>query len=731
MTLKYMQGFETMRDDSDLRAQAWTSNPSKLTTRNVAFIPSVTGVAGFSLRPLGPYSSPLSSSAGWGTASANDFGYYNTGITVNQAWNAGGITLGWGAKFNGGVAASYGAGVSANPNQLCFDGTRYWAIQLIGSSYNIATSTNLQNWTVIPTQPLTMNANTTISYMGGSVVAVVSNIGSSANQVVYYTNNQGASWSSQTLGTVANAAVNTGVAIATGNSTYPHAVCIGTQFAGSGVVVYVGTLGGTMTQVATMTSGTGTIINARPRINGGLISFMSSATQITTATASSSSLNTTGAWTTTATLSFASATDIAYNPSSNLWVVSNTAGIWTAPNSGAAGTAVALTGTPTFTQRYSAVGIQNVVWTGTQMVAVGLQGHIVTSPDGITWTETGGHILAQGTAGYDWRGMINDGTQYVLFSDQTNGLIATTPDGVTNYVCVYAQEQAESVQAITTSVLGTALVAATAAPTAAGIFSFYAGDGPLMFQIGSLSSGSRACAIDTYQSGGAGVTGSISTTPPYHYYELNYIKNAATTNSFTCALYIDGVLIGTSSAHACAAASDTTSVWVALFQRNGVFTAIDDMYVTLNDGSNIVGPLGTVNIVVQRPEADVQDNWVKTGSAATNSLSVNQAALSSQSANFVSSQVAGDKDIYTTTDTLPVGYTPKAVQTEAYIQKISATIPTVNVGIISGGTEADGTNVAISANEYVYGIAQVNPNGNVPWTTATVNSAEFVLNHVS
>jgi hypothetical protein len=53
MTLKYMQGFETMRDDSDLRAQAWTSNPSKLTTRNVAFIPSVTGVAGFSLRPLG------------------------------------------------------------------------------------------------------------------------------------------------------------------------------------------------------------------------------------------------------------------------------------------------------------------------------------------------------------------------------------------------------------------------------------------------------------------------------------------------------------------------------------------------------------------------------------------------------------------------------------------------------------------------------------------------------
>jgi hypothetical protein len=733
MTLKYMQGFETMRDDSDLRAQGWTSNPNRQTARNVAINGSVTGLAGYSLRPLGPYSSPSAAVSAWGVTTANDFGYYNTGITVNQAWTAGGMTFGWGAKFNGGALAAYGTGQSGNTCQACFDGTKYWALQYNGSAYNVATSPDLINWTLTAAQPaVSMQGNATISYMGGSIVAVIINTTQTAAQVVNYTNNNGASWSVQTLtSNIGGSGASTGVGIATGNSTYPHAVIVGTQFGGSGVVVYVGTLGGTMTAATSVTSGTGTIISARPRIIGSLLVFMSSSTQIVSATAASSTLNTSAAWTSTAALSISVASDIAYNPVSNLWVIVNSSGIYTFANSGAAGTPVAPSGTPSLTQRYSTVGIQNVVWNGSQLVAFGLQGHIVTSPDGITWTETGGHILAQGVSGYDWRGVINDGSRYVLFSDGTNGIIATSPDGVTNYACVYAQEQAENAVAISANVLGTCLVGATTVPASNGIFTPYTADGPVMFQVGPVSSSARPYALDSYQAGSAGVSGSIATSTLYHYYELKYTKSAATANTFTCSLYIDGTLIGTTTAHALAASTDTTSNLVAVFQRNGVFTAIDDMYVTVDDGLNIVGPLGQINIVAQRPETDVQDNWVKNGSASTNSLSVNQSALSSLSTNYISSQIAGDKDIYTTTDGLPVGYTPRAVQTEAYVSKLSATPPVVNVGIISGGVESDSTSTSITSGQYLYDIAQVNPNGNVAWTTATVNAAQFTLNHVS
>jgi hypothetical protein len=744
MTLKYMQGFETMRDDSDLRAQGWAPNPSKATTKNVALIPSVTSLSGISLRPMGPFQSPISTTANWGAAAANDFGYFNTGITVNQAWNAGGVTLGFGAKFNSGSTVSYGSGSTSNPNQTCFDGTRYWAIQYntTNGTYNICYSTNLQTWTLTPSQPsATIGPVSTINYMGGGVIAVIGNP-SSSSITAYYTSNLGSTWSSQVFATSGGITSTTyGTAIGTGNSIYPHIV-LGVVYQGSYPSynignLMVGTLGGTMTAAIALV-GVYCTTYMHPRVTNGLVLIgvdnnSGPTTTLYTATASSTSLNQSSAWS-TATLTNV-ATDIAYNPNSNLWVYTTTSGIYSFPNTGAVGTAVAPTGSVTCTQRYSTVGMTGIYWTGTQMVAVGQQGHIVTSPDGITWTETSGHILSTGVANTDWRSLLYDGSQYVLFSDSTSGVVATTPDLVTNYVVQYAQESAEVITSISSGVLGSGLISGGAPSATTGQWALTAGSGgPLFLQVGPASAGSRPVALDSYEVGGAGLTGSVSTSSLYHYYELHYVK-AAGTNSFTCSLYVDSNLVGTSSIVQISTTSDTTSLFVIAFQRNGVFTAFDDIYVTLDDGvaNTNQGPLGIVNIVARRPNTDVQDQWTAVGSAGSNSLSADQSALSSQSSNYVQTYVNGNKDIYSSTNTLPANYNVKAVSVEGYFAKGGTSNAAVNLGLESGSVEVDTSNVTLISNTptYVSNIVENDPNVSAAWTPTTVVASKIVINKVS
>jgi hypothetical protein len=66
--------------------------------------------------------------------------------------------------------------------------------------------------------------------------------------------------------------------------------------------------------------------------------------------------------------------------------------------------------------------LNRVTWSGTQFVAVGAGGAIVTSPDGATWTmQTSG--TSNDLLGIDW-----SGTQFVAVGD--HGTVLTSPDGV-------------------------------------------------------------------------------------------------------------------------------------------------------------------------------------------------------------------------------------------------------------------------------------------------------------
>jgi hypothetical protein len=741
MTLKYMQGFETMRDDSDLRSQGWIAAPSP---RAVALAPSITGITGTSMRYMG---ASTSNTSGNGSASVPDLGHFNTGITVNQAWQAGGFTYGFFAKFNSGVNASYGAGQSItntlfNSAAVCFDGTKYWAIQLLGGAYNVATSTDLISWTVTPTQPTAMSANASLSYVGNNTIVVILSTSTSNALPIYYTNNNGSSWSNQIIANAFPSAGSTvvGAAAATGNATYPHVVWGASGITNGGIAsIYVGTIGGTMTQISSFSgSGSGYFTMAFPIRNIGgylcVLPGMNGTSKMLTAQASNANLNTAGAWSTmTSSAATPVIVDVDYIPSSNLWVFATLSGIYTAPNAGAAGTIVPLTGTVTLTSRYTTAAMTNVRVIGSTVVAVGASGHIITSTDGITWTESGGHILPVGVSGSDWRNLLYNGSQYVLFSDQTNGVIATTPDLQTNYVVKYVAEPAEN-SAWVNGNGHSAVYAGTAPSPSTGQWAVT--NNFFGIAVGSLSAGTRAVHVVSAPTGTEGTFNITNANTIFgHYYELVCIATA-TANTFTHQIYVDGSLVYTSGNTGYvmgSSTSDTTSLLILALDRFATFTAYDDIYFTLNDGLGLSGPLGVVNIVAQRPTTDSQAQWVKSGSAASNSLSVNQPAMSSQSVNYVNSTNGGDKDIYTTTDVLPAGYTPKAVQNEAYFTKTSTSAPVVSVGSISGASESDSSTVTISGTgaTYVSQIQEKDPNGNVAWTAANVNALKFAINHVS
>ncbi len=737
MTLKTMDGFETCRQDSDLRTRGytyWTGVSSVVS-------PSSTGTGGFGVSQLTPANTDHTDFPFSTSSAPSSFGFC-PGLAINSLWTAGGFAFGISARSNLGTGNSltYGASSQILNDAAIFDGTKYWALQYNGSAYNLATSPDLKTWTVTPSQPPIAMANTTsLAYMGNGVVACCIRAVTTA-QNVYYTNNNGASWSTQTLSTQSSGPA-LGKAFATGNPTYPHGVVFATAINGTACGVYIGTLGGTMTLVNSMATSTLYLPSMRVQIIGGIIFAFNGAGTTATATASNASLNTAGAWTSWGGLN-ANSSDIAYNPVSNLYVVADPSGIATFPNTGAAGTPVAPTAAVTLTRRYSTVGIQNVFWNGTVMVGIGLSGHVVTSPDGITWTEAGAKILPVGTANYDYLTTIYDGSKYVIFTDATTGCVITTPDGVSNYQCQYTADKVFSAGG-TTDANGIVVYPVSAIPAIplTSAAAYVLGTKAYVLSPQAVSSGSITAylaleVVGTSISAAKTITvatGVVTRAQATHYYEFVYTKNAGTTNQFTFTLYVDGTLQYTDSAFQFAPTTDTTSMPFFAIPGTQNVSQWDDMYFNVIDGLGLSGALGPVSIVARRPGTDVQDQWVKNGSAASNSLSVAQLAVSSNQTNYLTSSNAGDKDIYTSADTLPVGYAAKAVQVEGYFARTGASAPVVNLGISSGGVESDGTafTVASATPVFTSTILEKDPNGSKAWTNTTVLATQIVNNHVS
>lgn len=100
-------------------------------------------------------------------------------------------------------------------------------------------------------------------------------------------------------------------------------------------------------------------------------------------------------------------------------------------------TAAAVPAGSTWTLRTSGTtnNLNDIVWSGSQYVAVGSRNTVLTSPDGITWTSRStGAPLDFWNAPYDLFGVAWSGTRFVAVGMDSygfNGIILTSPDGVT------------------------------------------------------------------------------------------------------------------------------------------------------------------------------------------------------------------------------------------------------------------------------------------------------------
>ncbi|QBQ74659.1 hypothetical protein BcepSauron_279 [Burkholderia phage BcepSauron] len=750
MSLKYMQGFETTRDDSDLRLQNWSVSPQAPTTKKVTFAPSVTNVPGTSLRPVGAFQSSAASSALWGAAADQTWGYYNTGYTVQQAWNAGGITLGFGAKLN----SNAGYYVSAALGQGCgFDGTRYWGFRR-ATGTNISTSPDLINWTDTPAQisgALAMTYSQT-----SSVPLVVSNTSTNTTAINYSTNN-GSSWTNVALPVTPSASVSSPMCpVDTGNSAFPHVVpVISNTSSGFQGIMYamvgdakkgagnftLASSGGGATQAINAVSTVSRLLGG----SSGVVALFYSGYGLM-AVAANSALNTSGAWTSfTVTATGWTApgpsgnyiTDMAFLPAANRYVFATNMGLMYATNPGGTpGTPSPLSGTVTMTLGLSLPVLPTqLILVGSTLYAVTNGGSVYSTLDGVTWTLVGTPLTNVATGGYT--NYLYDGSKYVLFSSSVTGIIATTPDMVTNWQALNVYEALDATATGLTGGVGSGLVvSASGAPAANGQFTvFNTYGGFLHLFVAGASGGNRQWGIlDSVGNSTTYLTGSLSATSNlYHYFEMRYVKNSASVNQFDVYMYIDGVQIGSKFTYQFTRNIDTTGLFLIGFQRSGCFTAIDDIYVTLEDGTGLSGNLGQINIAVQRPDADVQAQWVPTGGSGTNASAVNQAALSSLSSKNVASSNSGDVDVYSSADTIPAGYTARAQLVETYFTKTSTTAPVVSVGLRSSGAETDSSQVTVSGTTpaYVSVLSDIDPNGNKAWTTNSIKASQFALNHIT
>lgn len=719
-----------MRDDSDFRAQGWVNGP---TARPCAFVPSFTGL-GESLALLGANRNGTSGTPG--VAGVTDPGYFNTGVTVNSLWNSGGFTFGCSAKLNGGVRNSVAGGFQ---NQICFDGTKYWAnIRNVqpGATNNIATSTDLVNWTNTPAQPTGVSTISSVSFMGNGIIAVIGSTGATAN-TVFWTNNNGATWTTLNVVGLVSVSNLTGVGMATGNSAFPHVL----YFANSSTTssdftknaLYVGDLT-TGTFVSVKNSAiAGINSGGRFGITNGFIHIINNGF-VYAAQANNVALNTAGAWTNTTVAVGGSANDLVFFPAGNLWLAATSTGIFSTPNPGTAIAPIPPSGAAVWTQRWNTgLAATRLAVEGNIAYATNNSSSIVSSTDGLVWTTTTPQHLVPATVGQAILNHFNDGTQWVYATDTNLGAVFTSTTMTTNFQMKTVSEFPEA-NAGNLSVLGlwgcSSAFGSTFSSPIAPSFGI---------SVSAASAGNRTVTLYAYTTGGVAqsvVTGTIpATSPTSHFFEIKGVKESTSTNAFRVTLIIDGVTIGTSATFFLwgASVSDTTTQAIITLPASGNMTQFDNMYLTIDDGQGNVGPLGVITILPMLPATDAQAQWTKNGGAASNALSVRAAALSTANpANNVTANVDGAKDEYNV-DALPAGYKVAAIIAEGYFAKVGAGSPTVNVGVLSGASETDSTNTTIGSTNYTYinKIVEKDPNGNVSWTTSAANAAKLTITKVS
>ena len=781
MSMKLAMGFDTALNDADYRSQGWIGVPD-ISRGRIAARRSGTVMPGRSLKTLAG-AGYLSSAATIGSG-ANDPAFYDTGLTVNSLWAAGGFALGTRMKFNetnmgsmlsdgilmaGSIDTSTSYAYAGGINQLANDGTNLYCIR----SYSYNATNGVQNfvlskstdnggsWTDLPLPgaPFVASVNTVVSCPAPGTVWVAcasnaTNTGSSRGH--WFTTNDGATW---TRCQDPAGALGYTQCIATGNATYPFAMLVSGAAAAGGIWV-AQTLAGAWTRVngnvPTTTAGTRLKL-----VNGNLVALNTSSVVISVPV---STLPTAGTVVTLGTPANGSSYLMDIVQVGTNYVLLGTSACYYVPVATAGAPAVATGWSTMVNSTASNNCYQAIVYDDGVMYAVGVQGRMCTSTDGVTLNDLGAASLPpyfNGLAGMAIMRCPNGQCLVVnvlnsnAYNSLGGALLLDNPANLASgWRCHNWYDQAEAatgagsafgVYAYTAGSLNSATGVLTVASNGASSTALF---GLTASTPAGASAGSRYRTVSLYQSA-ATVAGtqqipiSYGADPiqldPWHYYEIVAVADAANANRFFLSLKIDGNVVMSTAPTSVplVATSDTTSALLINLPRSGQWTQFDDLYLTdYTTGQPNQGVIGPIQIMRRRATTDVQAQWTKTGTAASNSLSVNKDAISSTQTNYVGTTTANAQDIYghsnpANTPDLSL-YKVRAVKVESYLTRQGSSVPQAQLGIVSGGVAAQGATQTIGPNtpSRYQTIFEQDPNGNKAWTPTSATAVQSSITKI-
>lgn len=153
---------------------------------------------------------------------------------------------------------------------------------------------------------------------------------------------------------------------------------------------------------------------------------------------------------------------------------------------------------------------------------------------------------------------------------------------------------------------------------------------------------------------------------------------------------------------------------------------IDDLYICDTNGTANNDFLGDSRIETLRPNANGSSSQFvgSDGNSIDNYLLVNEATPST--AEYVSSGVAGNKDLYNFFDLSNSASTVKGVQLNTYVAKSDTGSRSVTNLVKSGIAEATGATTTLSSSYTVVShVQEIDPSTSAAWTANGINTAEF------
>lgn len=745
MTLRYMQGFESIRTASDLIIQG-ISNTVGLN----AFTKPSTRMSGTrSLVLENSYSGSGDISPSYAGTSSFQM---NTGLTINNLWQAGGFAFGAAAKLRDTSTQYYVGSVVpeasnvTTKNKMVWDGSKYWAIMrattnaggTAGTSTVIGTSTDLITWTILANQPTSASGyHYAIAYINNLIV-----VSCYQGAYAYLNPATDTTWSTGNMG------VSSPAAVGTSNIVYINGMYYGIT---SGTSTY-----GQIKQSSTLNTTSWSYV-------GNYISENASTTTATlvvdtygqnlfcfhTNTASTSTSRTTlqsYTWDQLGT-SVAPTLNIAISGGANVGIVS----LAISPTNG---NKVAISNAGVI--YYAVYGASS--WT---TIPAATSGIVANNSNSVAYDATNDRFVITGGStatgffvSYSTDGTGSAWTTTKLFSTSTgNALQATTLEFINSKLIGGGHQVTEFVFNPVNNTYGGTVKYKTQVLTASSSSGTAARASRL--GVAAINSSGRQSYVGI-SGGGSGISGgsaplylstenivtssttmpniSIDATVPWHYF--TFVFTATTTaNTFDLQILVDGVPSSlTASGVALAGATDTTSTlyWTVPFRDFNVsilptLVEFDDIYLLDNSGSVNNSPLPDAHIIAYRPTSDVQAQW-------TSSTSSNYGAVSGSSANTavgaVSSSTAGAKDIYGTTNSFDISqYSVKAVMVDSVMKNTSLNSSTANVGILSNSVEVNSSDVTLSNGTltYVSKIQETDPNTNSTWTKTAAQASQISI----